>query len=402
MVAQGTLVAGYRPLDSGLNSARWLAITLIGGVLWMNTPAIAANSSPWLRAPLSVAERLLLEGVGSDRVQLFDATGERVDFALCSEVIDAPTRWAQVPVLSLNRGLRLKLDASGDPTVHASPGVKQEPPWDRLILDLRAEESPISRIRLPANLIATEITLRSSPNLRQMSRPLEFQSNGKNEIIVAATIRSDWAIIELERETTAAPSHMEVSLQTSAPLRSLQWFDVDPNTKGEVDAPLASPVRGIRLQDTGQSLRALHFASRTNARDAWKDRGGWVAGDGPAQVRFNGVGDAQWQLLKEPAETRGLWQMAHDAREYRLLSGPALPIQARIGPAHRPALACSDARWNHRSKVTAIDYGPVATASVDEPAPPDNRNVRPVFLALLVVILGIVMIAKRKYAKQHT
>lgn len=362
--------------------------------LLASAPMAATAAAEWLRSPIDVNDRLRLEELGAHRLRLLDADGEPVRFALCPQIAESPRRDAQVPVSALTRGAELRLTASGALTISSAPGVQLEPPWERLVLDLRNTPGAVSTVRIPDALSEATLTLRSSPNLRQWSRPLAYRRVDGHQLEMEFPVRDSWLSLHILPEPLAAPDSMAVQLVDSGPVRALQWFDVEPDSAGAVTAPLNAPVRGVRMQEVDAALAEVQIASRSGARDAWKARGTWRSGDGPLVRQFNGIGDRQWRLQAQPNALAGFWQIAHDALEIRIPADAQRPIRAALDLPHEPLLDCSSSVWTGRSQPLAIDLA-FPDAADSAPADAAPSNVLPWFLLALGGVGILVLLARR-------
>ncbi len=363
---------------------------ILTGLLWLTTlPALAADA--WQRAPLSIENRMSLQH-RAGQLQILDAQGNDVPYGVCPTMVVPARKTLTAPVIPLIRGSELVLQADASIAVATAPGVTLQPPWERWVLDLRDAPQRVLGLQLPEGLSPQDFNLRSSPDLKQWSRPLTITNAGGRKLLLADPIGAHWLALVFTREPEYAPETLEVSLAEGTPARERQWFAVTPSVEGVVSAPLDEVVRGVRVTGNTTGLQAINLASRIKPRDAWKARGGWRPGDGPTQILFNGIGDHQWQLQARPATTDLQWWLAHDRMEIRIPGTPELPLSARIGDSYRHKLACDSSLWTQPAGTVNLPLDSLAP-----PAPKDagTPNLLPWFLGLLALV-GIGVYAKSR------
>lgn len=356
-----------------------IALFLIGFTVFYSLPAMAADA--WQRVPLSPQDRITLEEVGS-QLQIVDAQGNDVAYGICPAVEAVPLEQQSVDLTPLIRGSELALRSDGTATVHTAPGVSLRPPWERWIADLRGPRQRVTGLDLPAGIDPRNITLRSSPDLQQWSRPLDFTVNDAGSLVLSDHLGADWLAIIFTKEPDFAPAQLVVSLAAGAPIRGRQWFPVQLGPQSVTSAPLNEAVRGVRVTGETSSLQAINIASRIKPSDAWKARGRWQPGDGATQILFNGIGDHQWQLQAQPRLDNLHWWLAHDRMEIRVLGTPPQPLTARVENTPRRLLACDAPVWKLRPQAAELTLDSLGGTGVAES---QNRNILPWFLGLLAL-----------------
>lgn len=363
---------------------------ILTGLLWLaSLPALATDT--WQRVPLSTDDRIALQSVDAS-LQILDAQGIDVPYGICPTLVVPPKETLSVPVTPLIRGSELVLQADTSIAVITAPGVSLEPPWERWVLDLRQSSQRVLGLALPAGLSPRDFTLRSSPDLKQWSRPLTLTANGSGQLVLADPVGAHWLALVFTREPDFAPDMLEVTLAAGTPARDRQWFAVEPGADGVVSAPLQEVVRGVRVTGPTAGLQAINLASRIQPRDAWKARGGWRPGDGPSQILFNGVGDHQWQLQAQPKNPALQWWLAHDRMEIRIAGTPELPLTAQASDTHRHKLACDERLWNQPPGTVELALDALISSNDDESGLP---NLLPWFLGLLALV-GLLLYAKSR------
>ncbi len=367
-----------------------IVLLLIG--LAACTPAAATAESAWLRVPLGTDDRVTLQNL-DQHLQIVDANGTDVTYAICPALAPITVREASVKVTPLIRGSELALRSDRTVEVRTAPGVSLKPPWERWVVDLREPEQRIIGLTLPASINPQYIALRASPDLQQWSRPLDFSIADDGRLQLSNHLSADWLSISFDREPNFAPTDLRVSLATGPAQRDRQWFSVQPDAQGVVNAPLSEVVRGIRINGDTKGLHSIDIASRINSRDAWKARGRWRPGEGATTILFNGIGDHQWQLKAKPDDAALQWELAHDRMEIRIPGLPAQPLSAVAGDAPRHTLACDESLWSRASQTVQLPLQSLVTSAGNDPA---GRNILPWFLGLLALVLTGFYIQSRR------
>lgn len=359
---------------------RHLMLLVLG--LFARSPSAFAQDT-WLQVPLSATDRVTLSQAGVP-LNIRDAQGNPVAYALCPVLKASPSRQQDVPLTALTRGAELRLRGNGSAHLQTAPGVSLQPPWERWVLDLRPLAQPLIGFRLPARIDPETISLRSSPNLQQWSRPHPFTVAADGNLLFANPLGDDWLAIVFSVEPDFAPKNLTATLAADTPQRDRQWFPVKPDANGIVDAPLPERVRGVQISSANPPLQGIDLASRIKPRDAWKARGQWRPGDGPTVILFNGIGDAQWRLQARPAQAERDWMLAHDRMEIRMESTAALPLTV-VAESSRPhLLACDSQRWTAAARTLPMSFA--ALEAIPTRANSQSTNVLPWFLGLLVIL----------------
>lgn len=401
-------VARLRPLSPAawfapLFAAPLFAATLFAALLAGALPTAAAaalrvDAEPapgWLRLPLDEPAWRALAGAHPRALQAFGPEGREQPLALCVPAERGLQAGLEVPVLAAPRGAQPVVGADGSARLRLPPGVRAQPPYPRLILDLRGLPGRVAAVELDPALAGRELTLRSSPNLEQWSLPLALRRSG-GKLLLVEPLPTSWMALDLSPGLRDVPPAMGILLQQDRGQRPLQWFTLPTDAQGVADNPRALPIRGARPVGAPAQLGAMRVDSRLDDGDAWKSRGGWRAGQGPAEVGFAAVGDGQWRLRAEPEDLALRWQLAHDALELRLPAGTPLPLRLEVGAARRPPLSCDDGRWAGPARTLALEAdgsGPGVAPADDAP-----RNLRPAFLLLLAVAALLWAIWRRRRA----
>ena len=362
-------VARLRPLSPAawfapLFAAPLFAATLFAALLAGALPTAAAaalrvDAEPapgWLRLPLDEPAWRALAGAHPRALQAFGPEGREQPLALCVPAERGLQAGLEVPVLAAPSGAQPVVGADGS-----------------------------ARLRLPPG----------SPNLEQWSLPLALRRSG-GKLLLVEPLPTSWMALDLSPGLRDVPPAMGILLQQDRGQRPLQWFTLPTDAQGVADNPRALPIRGARPVGAPAQLGAMRVDSRLDDGDAWKSRGGWRAGQGPAEVGFAAVGDGQWRLRAEPEDLALRWQLAHDALELRLPAGTPLPLRLEVGAARRPPLSCDDGRWAGPARTLALEAdgsGPGVAPADDAP-----RNLRPAFLLLLAVAALLWAIWRRRRA----
>lgn len=379
----------------GLWNKRISAAIAAGVVLLLALPSSANNN--WLQIPLSVDDRLRIAESGIDKLHIIDANGVELSFAFCATPESTQAVEQSVPTIALPRGIEAEVGPDGAPVFRRSPGVEREPPWERWVLDLRAQTKAVSAVKLPQGIEADRVQLRSSPNLRQWSRALDADINLNPDgtwLRLHTPQHGDWLSIRLNQETALDPVQLAVEIRDDDPLRARQWHTVQPDDKGVVTAPLREPIRGVRIRGDDNDIERFVIASRIKNSDAWKARGQWDTSQGKAQILFNGIGDQQWQLRAFPRQGAIEWQLAHDARELRVSGHPPLPLTAHTGSKRSANSACDAASWSGLAKQASLHLDLIST---DHHYADDRSqvNVLPWFLGLVGLVLSGLFLGRK-------
>lgn len=336
------------------------------------------------RIPLDDAIYATLGDASFEQLRLHDTHGQEQAYALCAQRQAGQAQELLLPSTALVRGSEPSLDASGQLQVLRSPGLKEGPPWLRLIVDLRELPGPLQALQWPSHSEQEQISLRSSPDLRQWSRPLSLRREG-DRLVLDRPLSQNWLGLSFDPPLTRSPDALRVWTQAGKSQRAVHWFQAELNPEGVYRHNRSQALRGVRLD--ASDIESLQLESRLGPGDAWKSRGSWRPAQGAAELLFPAVGDQEWRVRTQPEQVSRA-SFAHDALELRLPSDIQPPLRLSIGPRQRPLLTCP--QLGSADRMTALQLRPAdgrdGALSGQSEGP---QNLRPWFLliALPLVLL---------------
>lgn len=378
-----------------------LGLLLSPTVLAASWTATGPDTGNWHRVVLDESVYAQLGQRHPNAIRVRDAQGRELAHALCSGPVGWRTTAVERPLTLLSRGVQAGLGADRQITLLRSPGVAMDPPWVRTIVDLRDVSGQLSAVRLPDEWASADITLRSSPDLRQWSRPLVVEPAAAALALRRPTPVS-WLALDLTPPQTLAPAQITLEVQVENPDSGLHWFaPADPGA-AIFSNPRGLAIRGIRPSaETAAMLQSFEVASRLGPGDAWKARGRWTPEGESRALTFSGVGDTEWRVQPTPADAAVRWEYAHDALELRVADSAELPLQISLDATERPRRLCNHPDFFGPATTLELQSGSLAS---DAPPPSSAQsNLRPWFLliALPLLLAWLIWINRRPKARDE-